>query len=135
MTAPALSVTGLHKSFGANAVLRGIDLQAQDGEVISLIGASGSGNSTFLRCIPMLEVPDSGRVAVGEQVIEPQNGILSRRDKVTARTIRSELGFVFQSFNLWPHRTVLEKVIEAPIHLQGRPPRPAVRRADKRAGP
>jgi len=121
MTLPAISVTGLHKSFGANAVLRGIDLQAQDGDVISLIGASGSGKSTFLRCIPMLEVPDSGRVAVGEHVIEPQNGVLSRRDRMTARTIRSQLGFVFQSFNLWPHRTVLENVIEAPIHVQGRP--------------
>ncbi len=121
MTTPAIAVTGLHKSFGANAVLRGIDLKAQDGDVISLIGASGSGKSTFLRCIPMLEVPDSGVVAVGEHVIEPRNGILTRRDKVTARTIRSELGFVFQSFNLWPHRTVLENVIEAPVHVQGRP--------------
>ncbi|WP_371135434.1 ABC transporter ATP-binding protein [Frigidibacter sp.] len=127
---PAIAVTGLHKSFGANAVLRGIDLKAQDGDVISLIGASGSGKSTFLRCIPMLEVPDSGIVAVGEHVIEPRGGILSRRDKVTARTIRSELGFVFQGFNLWPHRTVLENVIEAPIHVQGRPRAECVEEAE-----
>ncbi|MDP3339345.1 MAG: ATP-binding cassette domain-containing protein [Frigidibacter sp.] len=130
MSIPAIAVTGLHKSFGANAVLRGIDLKAQDGDVISLIGASGSGKSTFLRCIPMLEVPDSGIVAVGEHVIEPRGGILSRRDKVTARTIRSELGFVFQGFNLWPHRTVLENVIEAPIHVQGRPRAECVEEAE-----
>jgi len=130
MSIPAIAVTGLHKSFGANAVLRGIDLKAQDGDVISLIGASGSGKSTFLRCIPMLEVPDSGIVAVGEHVIEPRSGILTRRDKITARTIRSELGFVFQSFNLWPHRTVLENVIEAPIHVQGRPRAECVEEAE-----
>jgi len=130
MSIPAIAVTGLHKSFGTNAVLRGIDLKAQDGDVISLIGASGSGKSTFLRCIPMLEVPDSGVVAVGEHVIEPRNGILTRRDKVTARTIRSELGFVFQSFNLWPHRTVLENVIEAPIHVQGRPRAECIKEAE-----
>lgn len=118
---PAISVDGLHKRFGTNEVLRGIDLTANDGEVISLIGASGSGKSTLLRCITMLEVPDSGRVTVGPDSIAPENGRLSRNQERTARLMRGHLGFVFQSFNLWPHKTVLQNVVEAPIHVQKRP--------------
>jgi octopine/nopaline transport system ATP-binding protein len=117
---PALSITGLHKSFGNNVVLRGIDLSAHDGDVISMIGSSGSGKSTLLRCIPMLEVPDSGTVTVGTDSLSPRGGRLSRKEEATARLMRRELGFVFQSFNLWPHRSVLENVIEAPLFVQGR---------------
>lgn len=116
----ALSVTGLHKSFGSNEVLKGIDLTAHDGDVISLIGASGSGKSTLLRCIPMLEIPDSGRVSVGEDRIEANGGKLSRAEHAIVRRMRGHLGFVFQNFNLWPHRTVLQNIVEAPIHVQGR---------------
>ncbi|MBO9101329.1 MULTISPECIES: ABC transporter ATP-binding protein [unclassified Rhizobium] len=122
MTAlPAISISGLRKRFGDNEVLRGIDLTADDGDVISLIGASGSGKSTLLRCIPMLEIPHEGSVSVGADRISPRAGRLSRNEEAVARRMRSHLGFVFQGFNLWPHRTVLENVIEAPIHVQKRP--------------
>ncbi|PJE31617.1 Octopine permease ATP-binding protein P [Pseudooceanicola marinus] len=117
---PAVSVKGLHKSFGSHEVLKGIDLAAHDGDVISLIGASGSGKSTLLRCIPMLEIPNSGSISVGEAHITPRDGKLSRADERTARAIRRDLGFVFQNFNLWPHRTVLQNVVEAPMIVQRR---------------
>jgi octopine/nopaline transport system ATP-binding protein len=117
---PALSITGLHKSFGANKVLRGIDLSARDGDVISMIGASGSGKSTLLRCIPMLEIPDAGTITVGEDSVSPKNGRLTRAEETTSRRMRGHLGFVFQNFNLWPHRTVLQNVIEAPLFVQNR---------------
>uniref|UniRef100_UPI00124E362A ABC transporter ATP-binding protein n=1 Tax=Gemmobacter serpentinus TaxID=2652247 RepID=UPI00124E362A len=117
---PALSVTGLRKNFGANDVLRGIDLAAHDGDVISIIGASGSGKSTLLRCIPMLEIPGSGTVSVGADSLSPKGGRLTRAEEARARRMRGHLGFVFQNFNLWPHRTVLQNVIEAPLFVQGR---------------
>ncbi|MCJ8139175.1 ABC transporter ATP-binding protein [Falsirhodobacter halotolerans] len=117
---PAIAVSGLRKSFGSNDVLRGIDLQARDGDVISLIGASGSGKSTLLRCIPMLDIPDAGTVTVGEHSLSPRNGRLTRAEEGTVRAMRRDLGFVFQNFNLWPHRTVLENVIEAPLVVQRR---------------
>ena len=116
----ALSITGLRKRFGANEVLRGIDLTAQDGDVISLIGASGSGKSTLLRCIPMLEVPDAGTLSVGADSVSPKGGRLSRAEEAVARRMRGHLGFVFQNFNLWPHRTVLQNVVEAPLFVQNR---------------
>ncbi|MGV0909627.1 ABC transporter ATP-binding protein [Martelella sp. FOR1707] len=116
----AVSVEGLHKSFGENEVLRGIDLTAHDGDVISLIGASGSGKSTLLRCIPMLETPDSGVISVGRARLSPSGGTLTRGEMRTVRAMRRELGFVFQNFNLWPHRTVLQNVIESPLIVQRR---------------
>ncbi|MDR7124693.1 ATP-binding cassette domain-containing protein [Pseudotabrizicola sp. 4114] len=117
---PALSITGLRKTFGANEVLRGIDLSARDGDVISMIGASGSGKSTLLRCIPMLEIPDAGTVTVGEDSLSPKGARLTRAEEATARRMRGHLGFVFQNFNLWTHRTVLQNVIEAPLFVQNR---------------
>lgn len=116
----AISIKSLRKSYGAHEVLRGIDLTANDGDVISMIGASGSGKSTLLRCIPMLEVPNVGEVVVGDDHIRHVGKKLTRSDTHTVRRIRRNLGFVFQSFNLWPHRTVLENVIEAPVYVQGR---------------
>lgn len=128
MTA-TLTLSNLHKSFGANEVLKGVSLEANDGEVISLIGASGSGKSTLLRCIPMLEVPTSGSVSLGGLTLAPKGGKLSRAEERTARQMRQGLGFVFQNFNLWPHRTVLENVIEAPLFVQGRSRAEAVEEA------
>ena len=125
MTRTAIKIESLRKRFGANEVLRGIDLEARDGDVISLIGASGSGKSTLLRCIPMLEVPDAGTVTVGEDSITAA-GRLTRAQQDTVRQMRGHLGFVFQNFNLWPHRTVLQNVIEAPLHVQKRPRAEAV---------
>ncbi|MCB8882148.1 ATP-binding cassette domain-containing protein [Acidisoma cellulosilytica] len=123
MTEAAIRLSGIHKSFGAHHVLRGIDLQARNGEVISIIGGSGSGKSTLLRCVPLLEQPDSGQIAVGDDSIslgEPGQR-LTGRDRQAMRRLRSQLGFVFQNFNLWPHMTALQNVMELPLHVQKRP--------------
>ncbi len=120
----AVSVCNLRKSFGALEVLRGVSLGARDGEVISILGASGSGKSTMLRCINMLEVPDSGEIAIGGETIQLKRGRRGRMepaDRAQVERIRSRVAMVFQSFNLWSHMTVLENVIEAPVHVQKRP--------------
>ncbi|MGN6538774.1 MAG: ABC transporter ATP-binding protein [Mesorhizobium sp.] len=120
---PRLSVRDIRKSFGAHEVLRGISLEARDGDVISLLGASGSGKSTFLRCINLLEVADSGEVWVdGEQIRMVQKGGRNRpASQKQVDHIRAELGMVFQSFNLWSHMTILQNVIEGPVHVLKRP--------------
>lgn len=119
---PVVAIRDVHKSFGALDVLKGISFAAREGEVVSLIGSSGSGKSTLLRCINMLEVPDSGTVSIdGEDIVLRGSG--PRRqigDENQIRRIRSELGMVFQSFNLWAHMTILENVMEAPLVVQRR---------------
>jgi octopine/nopaline transport system ATP-binding protein len=105
-------------------VLRDISVSAYDGDVIAVIGSSGSGKSTLLRCINMLEVPDGGSVAIaGEEIrLKPRRGGgREPADQAQIDRLRQKLGMVFQSFNLWSHLTVLENVIEAPIHVQKRP--------------
>ncbi|EJK86879.1 ABC transporter ATP-binding protein [Rhizobium sp. AP16] len=131
-TAPALSVRNLHKSFGPVEVLKGISLDAQQGDVISILGSSGSGKSTFLRCINMLETPDSGDITVAGETIHMQSGRKGNRptDRRQVDRIRSRLGMVFQSFNLWSHKTVLENIIEAPIHVQRRPKAECIEEAE-----
>ncbi len=125
MTAvPAVSLTNIRKRFGANEVLKGVSLEAQDGDVIAIIGSSGSGKSTLLRCINMLEMPDEGIVAVAGEAIAmraAKSGGREAADRQQLDRIRTSLGMVFQSFNLWSHLTILENVIEAPIHVQKRP--------------
>ncbi|GES40959.1 amino acid ABC transporter ATP-binding protein (PAAT family) [Rhizobium sp. ERR 922] len=119
----ALSVRDMHKSFGPIEVLKGISLDALEGDVVSILGSSGSGKSTFLRCINLLETPDSGEVTVAGETIRMQRtarGAHRPADGRQVDRIRSQLGMVFQSFNLWSHKTVLENVIEAPVHVQGR---------------
>jgi octopine/nopaline transport system ATP-binding protein len=113
----------LHKSFGTLKVLDGISLTAREGETIAIIGASGSGKSTLLRCIPLLEVPESGDIAIGDETIRMKQvaGGRAPADLAQVNRLRAQLGFVFQSFNLWAHMTVLENVIEAPVHVQKRP--------------
>ncbi|KGK78083.1 amino acid transporter [Thalassobacter stenotrophicus] len=111
-----LKAEDIHKSFGHLEVLKGISLEANKHDVISILGSSGSGKSTFLRCLNSLETPTSGKVTVqGEEVIvrngKPQN---ARH----IESIRSRLGMVFQQFNLWTHRTVLENVMEGPIQVK-----------------
>ncbi|NAW69224.1 ATP-binding cassette domain-containing protein [Vibrio sp. V27_P1S3P104] len=117
---PALDIKNLHKTFAQNEVLKGISLQANKGDVISIIGSSGSGKSTFLRCINLLETPTSGEIWVNNELIEMkmtrQGDIRPVSDKQVQR-IRSRLAMVFQGFNLWSHMTVLENVIEAPVHV------------------
>ena len=114
----------MHKSFGQLEVLKGISLTANDGDVISILGSSGSGKSTFLRCINLLEIPDQGVVTVAGETIKMRrrrDGRAEPADRRQVDRIRSELGMVFQSFNLWSHLTVLENLIEAPVHVQKRP--------------
>ncbi|RON24674.1 arginine aminotransferase [Pseudomonas brassicacearum] len=115
-----IEVDGLHKRFGNIEVLKGVSLTAREGDVISLIGASGSGKSTLLRCINMLEVPDQGRILVDGESIKLNHdrpGAPLVSDAKQLVRIRSSLGMVFQNFNLWPHRTVLENLIEAPTQV------------------
>ncbi|ARO30436.1 octopine ABC transporter ATP-binding protein OccP 1 [Rhizobium sp. NXC14] len=119
----ALSVRDMHKSFGPLQVIRGISLDALEGDVVSIVGSSGSGKSTFLRCINLLETPDSGEVTVAGETISMQRnagGVHRPADRKQVDRIRSRLGMVFQSFNLWSHKTVLENLIEPPIHVQRR---------------
>jgi ABC-type histidine transport system ATPase subunit len=119
---PLIEVADLHKSFGPLEVLKGVSVTAREGEVVALIGSSGSGKSTLLRCINMLEIPDSGSVRVAGEEIRLAGPPGNRRisDEAQVRRIRSELGMVFQSFNLWSHMSVIENVMEAPLLVQKR---------------
>jgi ABC-type histidine transport system ATPase subunit len=128
----ALDIKDIYKSFGTLEVLKGISLKAQTGDVIALIGSSGSGKSTFLRCINLLEVPDSGTIAVGDEEIKltrNRRGESVPADQRQVDRIRTRLGMVFQNFNLWTHMTILENVIEAPVHVQKVPRKEAVKLA------
>ena len=122
-TQPALIASDIFKSFGELEVLRGLSLTAHDGDVVSIIGSSGSGKSTFLRCINFLETPDSGRIVLGgEEVIvrKDRKGRLTGADPKQINRLRTQLGFVFQNFNLWSHMTVLQNVLEGPLQVLGR---------------
>ncbi|MGA4574010.1 ABC transporter ATP-binding protein [Stutzerimonas frequens] len=119
---PALEIRNLHKRYGDLEVLKGISLTARDGDVISILGSSGSGKSTFLRCINLLENPNEGEILVaGEQLKlkRDKQGDLIAADGKQLNRVRSELGFVFQNFNLWPHMTILDNIIEAPRRVLG----------------
>ncbi|MEQ8965427.1 MAG: ATP-binding cassette domain-containing protein [Azospirillaceae bacterium] len=112
----------MHKRFGPLEVLRGVSLTAHQGDVIAIIGSSGSGKSTFLRCVNLLEIPDEGRVRVNGELIamkKRRDGTAMPADRRQVDRLRASLGMVFQAFNLWTHRTVLENVVEAPIHVLG----------------
>jgi ABC-type histidine transport system ATPase subunit len=125
---PALFVEDLHKRFGNREVLKGVSLKANEGDVISMIGSSGSGKSTFLRCINLLEIPDSGHVYIGDELIrmkQNRRGETVPEDSKQVDRIRTRLGMVFQQFNLWTHMTVLQNVTEAPIHVQAKPKKEA----------
>lgn len=127
--APRLQVEDIHKKFGARKVLEGVSLKAHKGDVISLIGSSGSGKSTFLRCINLLEIPNQGEITVqGEKIVfkTTRTGVRKPADARQVQRIRARLSMVFQSFNLWSHMTILENVIEAPIHVLGVPKKQAL---------
>ncbi|WP_281967366.1 ABC transporter ATP-binding protein [Roseovarius nanhaiticus] len=120
----ALKVKDLHKSFGAHDVIKGVSLEAQKGEVIAILGASGSGKSTFLRCINLLETPNSGEVwLAGEQMRMTRNrrGETVPEDIRQVERMRAKLAMVFQGFNLWSHMTVMENVVEGPLYVQKTP--------------
>ncbi|MFP4049743.1 MAG: ABC transporter ATP-binding protein [Desulfovermiculus sp.] len=127
-TPRALFVENLYKSFGDLEVLKGVSLTAHRGDVISMIGSSGSGKSTFLRCINLLEVPTSGQIFVGDEEIEltvNRRGENVPQNRHQVDRIRTRLGMVFQHFNLWAHMTVLDNVIEAPVHVLKKPKKEA----------
>jgi octopine/nopaline transport system ATP-binding protein len=120
--AEAIHVENLHKKFGELHVLKGVSLSARDGEVIAIIGGSGSGKSTLLRCINCLENPTSGIIRVNGEEIKlkaDSHGHTIPADRKQIERIRSKLGMVFQNFNLWSHMTLIENVIEVPVHVLG----------------
>ncbi|MGA1088970.1 MAG: amino acid ABC transporter ATP-binding protein [Candidatus Nanopelagicales bacterium] len=117
MTPPVVSVSGLHKRFGDLEVLKGIDMDIDAGEVVVVFGRSGSGKSTFLRCINFLEDPDQGTVEVAG--ISVSAGLPTRRRRREIRKLRTHCGMVFQQFNLFPQMTVLDNVMEAPLRVKG----------------
>ncbi|WP_281708834.1 ABC transporter ATP-binding protein [Phaeobacter italicus] len=114
-----LKAEGIHKSFGSVEVLKGISLEARKHDVISILGSSGSGKSTFLRCLNFLETPTSGKVTVHGKEILVRNG--KPQNVRHIEEIRARLGMVFQQFNLWTHRTVLENVMEGPVQVKRQP--------------
>jgi arginine/ornithine transport system ATP-binding protein len=129
-----LQAIDIHKKFGQNEVLKGVSLEARAGDVISIIGSSGSGKSTFLRCINLLEKPNQGRIVVaGEELkLAPaKNGELHPVDVKQLQRLRTKLAMVFQHFNLWAHMTVLQNIIESPIHVMGISRDEAIARARK----
>lgn len=128
----ALTVEDLHKSFGDVEVLKGVHLDAYQGDVISMMGSSGSGKSTFLRCLNLLEIPDSGSVTLHGETIRMRKDKFGQpvpEDMKQVIRLRAKLGMVFQSFNLWAHMTVLQNVTEALIHVLGMPKPEAQERA------
>ncbi|MDY7561599.1 ATP-binding cassette domain-containing protein [Pseudomonas sp. 10B1] len=128
-----LTIDSLHKSYGDNEVLKGVSLKANTGDVISLIGASGSGKSTFLRCINFLETPNDGAMSLDGQQIRmvcDRHG-MRVADPAELQRIRTRLAMVFQHFNLWSHMTVLENVAMAPRRVLGVSKRDAEERARK----
>ena len=133
MAEPVVVVEDLHKNFGSLEVLKGISLRADEHEVVSILGSSGSGKSTFLRCINLLETPTSGDVTIQGELIEMgtnRSGEIVPKDQKQVDRIRSKVSMVFQQFNLWAHMTVLQNVIEAPVHVLKVPKAEAVERAE-----
>ncbi len=117
-----LQIEDIHKRFGSNEVLRGVSLSADAGDVIAIIGSSGSGKSTLLRCINLLERPNAGRITVAGEalaLVPDKNGELMAQDPRQLQRLRTKLAMVFQHFNLWAHMTVLQNIIEAPVHVLG----------------
>ena len=132
--AEAIHIENLHKKFGQLHVLKGISFSARDGEVVAIIGGSGSGKSTLLRCINCLENPTSGLIRVnGEEIrVKPDgHGNSVPADRRQIERIRSRIGMVFQSFNLWSHMTLIENIIEVPVHVLGVKRAEAIANAEK----
>jgi len=123
----AIEISKLVKTFNGQTVLHGIDLEVASGEVVAIIGPSGSGKTTLLRCINLLETPDSGTIKVGDIAIDAR--LAQTKQKEQVRKLRQQVGFVFQNFNLFPHRSVLENIIEGPVIVKGEPKGEAEARA------
>lgn len=123
----AIEVKNLVKKFHGQTVLHGIDLEVQQGEVVAIIGPSGSGKTTLLRSINLLEQPESGTIRVGDVTIDAGRSI--NQQKTAIRRLRQHVGFVFQNFNLFPHRTVMENIIEGPVIVKGEDKNESIARA------
>ncbi|WP_025128501.1 L-cystine ABC transporter ATP-binding protein TcyN [Pseudomonas sp. PH1b] len=117
-------VEKLTKQFKGQTVLNGIDLEVKEGEVVAIIGPSGSGKTTFLRCLNFLEEPTSGRIRIGDISIDSSIPLSQQQGRI--RQLRQQVGFVFQNFNLFPHRTALENVIEGPLVVKKTPREQAI---------
>ncbi len=126
MSKPMVAVQNLHKWFGTLHVLKGINLEVQPREVVCIIGPSGSGKSTFLRCLNFLEKPDMGEIYIAGYHI-PAKPHYNRKEQRMIRELRTHVGMVFQSFNLFPHMTALENVIEGLVTVKGMPRDEAVK--------
>ncbi|MFK5978207.1 MAG: amino acid ABC transporter ATP-binding protein [Rhizobiaceae bacterium] len=124
---PVIELKNIHKSYGALEVLKGITLNAKQGDVIALIGSSGSGKSTLLRCANLLELPQHGDIVFQGKQVEWNHKATSRtpKDANHVRAIRTNLSMVFQQFNLWAHLTILQNVTEAPLSVLGKNPKEA----------
>ena len=119
-----ITVEKLTKQFKGNEVLKGIDLKVEPGEVVAIIGPSGSGKTTLLRCLNLLEVPTSGSIIVGDIKVDLSRPLSQQQGLI--RQLRQHVGFVFQNFNLFPHRTALENVIEGPTVVKKMPREQAI---------
>ncbi len=129
MAEPIIKVRGLHKYFGPLNVIRGVDLEVMPGEVVVIIGPSGGGKSTFLRCLNLLEQPSAGTIEIEEIRIEADRPPSAYRHYI--RPLRMRVGMVFQHFNLFPHMTALENIIEAPITVKKMPREEAIAKAEQ----
>lgn len=131
MTTVALHLEDIHKSYGNFQVLKGITLSAFDGDVISILGSSGSGKSTLLRCINLLENPSKGQIVLGGESLQlvDKKGQLHAKDGKQLAKFRTKMGFVFQNFNLWPHKTILANIIEGPTQVLKMPKTQAIEEA------
>lgn len=125
-----IKITNIHKTFGNNPILRGIDLNIDKGQVIVILGPSGSGKTTFLRCLNALEMPEQGEIQFdGEQPLTIDFG--AKPSKKAILDLRRKSGMVFQNYNLFPHKTALENVMEGPVFVQGKKPEQAQKEALK----
>lgn len=117
---PTLQADNIHKYYGSHEVLKGISMSAYKGDVISILGSSGSGKSTFLRCLNFLEMPNHGEVFINGEQVRLKVNRRGEREAVSMRQItrvRAKLAMVFQNFNLWSHMTLIQNIVEAPIHV------------------
>jgi polar amino acid transport system ATP-binding protein len=129
-----IRIQGVHKRYGTTAVLRGIDFEVRNGEVVVVIGPSGSGKSTLLKCINFLEDYDAGKIYYSGQLVgfvEDSSGRRKKAPEAQTCRLRTSMGMVFQSFNLFPHKTVLENIIEGPMIVLGQPREAVTERARK----
>ncbi len=124
-----IQIRNIHKTFGSNPILRGIDLDIQAGQVVVILGPSGSGKTTFLRCLNALELPEQGSIAFNNT--SPLNIDFTKKpSKKDILALRRKSGMVFQQFNLFPHKTALGNIMEAPVQVQGKPLEQARREAE-----